>query len=74
MPNTHRDYLGEEYAVCYRDRNTQEIRCETSLDFADREALRQFFGQIIAKASIRQGKRPHSCSGIEFGPRAPFFC
>ena len=73
MPGTHRDYLGEEYAVCYRDQNTQEIRCETSLDLADREALMQFFGQLIAKASSGRGKRPHSSRGTDFGPRVPSF-
>lgn len=73
MPNNHRDYLGEEYVVCYRDRNTQEIRCDTSLDLADREALMQFFGQIIAKASVGRGKRPHSCRRIGRGRRALSF-
>lgn len=66
MPETLRDNLGEEYAVCYRDRNTQEIRCETTLDLADREALMEYFGQMIAKASSGRGKRPDSSRGIDF--------
>lgn len=73
MPETLREYFGEEYAVCYRDQNTQEIRCETSLDLADREALMQFFGQMITKATSGRGKRPHSSRGIDFGRKAPSF-
>lgn len=73
MPETHHDYLGEKYAVCFRDQITQEIRCETSLDLADREALMLFFGQMLAKASGGRGKRPHPSRGIDIERRPPSF-